>query len=157
MRISLQQLYDGGISDPRNPNLQKMFQMLGLGERAGSGFGKILRAWREQQWLIPLVSEKSDLEMTSFALPMVSLIPENVEKELREIAGNKYSELTELERIILVLAHQFGEVCNTDVQRYRQEHSREIGERLKHLVYKGCLERSGRGRGTNYTLVNTEA
>ncbi len=88
LRISLQQLYDGGISAPRNPNLQKMFQMLGLGERAGSGFGKILRAWREQQWLIPLVSEKSNLEMTSFALPMVSLIPENVEKELREIAGN---------------------------------------------------------------------
>lgn len=49
LRISLQQLYDGGISDPRNPNLQKMFQMLGLGEKAGSGFGKILRAWTEQQ------------------------------------------------------------------------------------------------------------
>ncbi|WP_414754701.1 RNA-binding domain-containing protein [Anabaena sp. CCY 9910] len=157
LRISIQQLYDGGISDPRNPNLQKMFQMLGLGERAGSGFGKILRAWKEQQWLIPLVSEKLDLEMTSFTLPMVSLIPENVERELKEIIGNNYSELTELERIILVLAHQFGEICNTDIQRYREEHPREIGDRLKHLVYKGCLERSGRGRGTNYTLTNKEA
>lgn len=38
LRISVQQLYQGGISDPRNPNLQKMFQMLGLGEKAGSGF-----------------------------------------------------------------------------------------------------------------------
>ncbi|MBW4632883.1 MAG: putative DNA binding domain-containing protein [Iphinoe sp. HA4291-MV1] len=157
LRISLQQLYDGGVSDPRNPNLQKMFQMLGLGERAGSGFGKILRAWKEQQWLIPLVSEKLELEMTSIALPTMSLIPENVEKELREIVGDDYSELTELERIILVLAHQFGEVCNTDIQRYRQEHPRDIGECLKHLVYKGCLESSGRGRGTNNTLANTEA
>lgn len=78
LRISIQQLYDGGISDPRNPNLQKMFQMLGLGEKAGSGFGKILRAWNEQEWFRPLVSEKLELEMTSVALPMVSLIPEDV-------------------------------------------------------------------------------
>ncbi len=154
LRISLQQLYEGGISDPRNPNLQKMFQMLGLGEKAGSGFGKILRAWKEQQWFYPLVSEKLDLEMTSVALPMVSLIPENVEKELREIVGDNYCELTELDCIILVLAHQFGDICNTDIQLYRWEHPRDIGECLKRLVIKGWLERTGRGRGTYYSLVN---
>ncbi|MEY3222287.1 MAG: hypothetical protein RLZZ203_1143 [Cyanobacteriota bacterium] len=156
LRISLQQLYEGGISDPRNPNLQKMFQMLGLGEKAGSGFGKILRAWKEQQWFIPLVSENLELEMTSVALPMVSLIPENIEKDLREIVGDNYCDLTELDRIILVLAHQFGDICNTDIQCYRREHPRDIGECLKHLVNNGWLERSGRGRGTNYTLVHKE-
>ncbi|MFP4101852.1 ATP-binding protein, partial [Coleofasciculus sp.] len=87
LRIPLQRLYEGGVSDARNPNLQKMFQMLGLGEKAGSGFQKILRAWREQQWLIPFVSEKLDLEVTSVALPMVSLIPQDVEIELKEIVG----------------------------------------------------------------------
>jgi len=46
LRITIQELYGGGITDPRNPNLQKMFQMLGLGETAGSGFQKILRAWK---------------------------------------------------------------------------------------------------------------
>ena len=154
LRISIQQLYDGGISDPRNPNLQKMFQMLGLGEKAGSGFGKILRAWKEQQWFIPLVSEKLELEMTSVALPMLSLIPENVEKELREIVGDNYCELTELDRIILVLAHQFGNICITDIQVYRQEHPRDIGECLKRHVKNGWLEQSGRGRGTYYALPN---
>ncbi len=154
LRISLQQLYDGGISDARNPNLQKMFQMLGLGDKAGSGFGKILRAWKEQQWIIPLVSEKLELEMTSVALPMVSFIPENIEKELREIVGDNYCELTELDRIILVLAHQFGDICNTDIQVYRREHPRDIGECLKRLVNKGWLQSSGRGRGTHYILVN---
>ncbi len=156
LRISLEQLYDGGISEPRNPNLQKMFQMLGLGEKAGSGFKKILRAWGEQQWFKPLVSEKLELEITTVALPMMSLIPENVEKELREIVGDNYSELTELDRIILVLAHQFGKISNTDIQCYRQEHPRDIGECLKQLVNHGWLESSGRGRGTNYSLSNRE-
>jgi len=38
--------------------------------------------WKEQQWLIPLVSENLELEMTSITLLMVSLIPENVERDL---------------------------------------------------------------------------
>ncbi|MBC1239998.1 putative DNA binding domain-containing protein [Nostoc sp. 2RC] len=156
LRISPQQLYEGGVSDARNPNLQKMFQMLGLGEKAGSGFGKILRAWKEQQWFYPFVSEKLELELTSITLPMVSLIPEQVERELKEIVGDHYRELTELERIILVLAHRFGDICNTDVQYYRHEHPRDIGECLKRLVDKGCLERSGRGRGAHYALSNTQ-
>ena len=67
-----------------------------------------------------------------------------------------HCELTELDRIILVLAHQFGDVYNTDVQVYSGEHPRDIGECLKRLVSKGWLERSGRGRGTHYTLANQE-
>ncbi|WP_051055825.1 RNA-binding domain-containing protein [Allocoleopsis franciscana] len=157
LRIPLQRLYEGGYTDPRNPNLQRMFQMLGLGEKAGSGFQKILRAWREQQWFRPLVSEKLDLDMTLVVLPMVSLIPENVEKELREIVGNdSYCSLTELDRIVLVLAHRLGEITNTDIQCYRQEHPREIGECLKRLVRNGWLQQSGRGRGTHYNLPNQE-
>jgi ATP-dependent DNA helicase RecG len=154
LRILLQRLYEGGVSDARNPNLQKMFQMLGLGEKAGSGFEKILRAWREQQWLIPLVSEKLDLEVTSVDLPMLSLIPEDVERELKEIVGDDYFNLTEIDRIVLVLAHRSGEINNMGVQRYTQEHPREIGECLKRLVNKGWLEQFGRGRGTHYTLPN---
>jgi ATP-dependent DNA helicase RecG len=156
LRISLQQLYDGGISDPRNPNLQKMFQMLGLSEKAGSGFGKILRAWKEQQWFTPLVSEKLDLDMTLVALPMISLIPENVEKELKEIVGDNYCGLTELDRVVLVMAHQLGDICNADIQLFSSEHPRDIGECLKRLVNKGWLERSGHGRGTHYALINRQ-
>lgn len=128
--------------------------MLGLGEKAGSGFGKIIRAWREQQWFIPLVLEKLDVESTSLFLRMVSFVPENVEKELKKIVGNNYSNLTELERIILVITHKFGAVSNTDIQRYRKEHPTDIGRCLKRLVDNGYLEKSGEGKGTRYNLPN---
>ena len=156
LRIPLELIYEGGVSDPRNPNLQKMFQMLGLGEKAGSGFGKILRAWKEQQWLFPLVSEKLEVEMTSVALPMISLIPENVAKELKEIVGEHYCELAELDRIVLIAAHRFEAISNGDIQRYRKEHPIEIGDCLKRLVKKGYLKQSGRGRGTQYKLAEKE-
>jgi ATP-dependent DNA helicase RecG len=156
LRIPLQRLYDGGVSDPRNPNLQKMFQMLGLGEKAGSGFQKILRAWREQEWIMPLVSEKLDLDVTAVALPMISMIPAQVEKELKGLVGDAYPSLTELDRITLVLAHRFGDISNSDIRHYRKDHPREIGDRLKFLVERGWLMKTGHGRGSRYRLSRGE-
>ncbi len=152
LRISLHQLYAGGVSDPRNPSMLKMFQLLGLGEKSGSGMPKILRAWHEQSWLTPLVSENLDLEMTLMTLPIISMIPEEVDKEIKEIVGDAYSYLPELDRIILVLAHRFEKIGNADIKLHRNEHPREIGERLKYLVQQGFLKSSGHGRGTHYSL-----
>jgi len=150
LRIPREALYQGGVSDPRNPNVQKMFQMLGLGEKAGSGFQKILRAWREQHWMIPLVAENPALEMTRVWLPLASMIPGDVEQELRAIVGDAYRGLDELGRVILMLAHRFDEIGNADIQPYRAEHPREIGVRLKQFVEAGWLEKDGHGRGTRY-------
>lgn len=150
LRIPREALYQGGVSDPRNPNVQKMFQMLGLGEKAGSGFQKILRAWREQHWMIPLVAENPALEMTRVWLPLASMIPSDVEQELRGIVGDAYQGLDELGRVILMLAHRFDEIGNADIQPYRAEHPREIGVRLKQFVEAGWLEKDGHGRGTRY-------
>ncbi len=158
LRIPRSVLYQGGVTDPRNPNLQKMFQMLGLGEKAGSGFQKILRAWREQHWIMPLVSEHSGLEMTRVWLPVASMIPETVEEALRTVVGDRYSSLTELDRIILMLAHRFGKISNSDIQPYRREHPKEIGDRLKYAVSQGWLDKSGSaGRGTRYSLPSKAA
>jgi ATP-dependent DNA helicase RecG len=150
LRISQDQLYQGGITDPRNPNLLKMFQMLGLVERAGSGFQKILRAWREQYWGSPLVAENFQLELTAIQLPIVSMIPESVEQELRQVVGKDYQMLNELERTILMLAHHFGKIGNKDIQRYRPEHSRDIGDLLRKFVASGWLTKEGKGSGSRY-------
>ncbi|WP_031434340.1 RNA-binding domain-containing protein [Methylomarinum vadi] len=152
LRISLIQLYEGGISDPRNPTILKMFQLLGLGEKSGSGMPKILRAWREQSWLKPLVSENLDLDMTQMTLPLISLIPDEIDREIKNIVGSTYNHLSEFDRFILVLAHRFDSISNADIKLHREEHPREIGERLKYLVQQGLLKSSGHGRGTRYSL-----
>jgi ATP-dependent DNA helicase RecG len=77
-------------------------------------------------------------------------------RELRAIVGNEYNQLTELERIVLVLAHRFGEVTNENIQHYRHEHPREIGECLRGLTQKGWLKSSGHGKGTRYQLGGRE-
>ena len=39
----------GGVSDPRNKNVLKMFNLIGIGERVGSGALDIFEVWREEK------------------------------------------------------------------------------------------------------------
>lgn len=49
LRITREEALRGGISDPRNENIFKMFNLLGIGERAGSGLENIQLAWKEEE------------------------------------------------------------------------------------------------------------
>ena len=48
----------GGESDPRNKALMKMFNLINIGERAGSGVPDIFRVWEEQGWKEPVIEER---------------------------------------------------------------------------------------------------
>ncbi len=152
LRITISQLYQGGVTDPRNPYIQKIFQFLGLGEKAGSGFEKILRAWKEQEWFRPLVYEKYDSDLTFVVLPMLSMIPKQVNESLIKLIGSEYHKTDELQRLILVLAHQFAPINNNEISAYSTKHPTDVGEELKQMVKKGWLISEGKGRGMRYSL-----
>ena len=52
------QMLKGGISQPRNKVLFKMFNLIGLGEHAGSGVPDIYHAWKEAGLDEPIVEER---------------------------------------------------------------------------------------------------
>lgn len=54
----------GGVSDPRNSVLLKLFSFLDLGERAGSGVPKIVDALKETFGTKPVYSEKYSPDRT---------------------------------------------------------------------------------------------
>jgi len=152
LRITIAQLYQGGVTDPRNPYIQKIFQFLGLGEKAGSGFEKILRAWKEQEWFRPLVYEKYDSDLTFVVLPMLSMVPEHINAELLQVIGDDYHTTDELQRLILILAHQFAPISNSEITAYSTKHPRDVGEELQQMIKKGWLVSEGKGRGMKYRL-----
>src|SRR5690606_34976494 len=53
--VSKYQYYSGGISECRNPNLQKMFMMMGSAEKAGSGVNQIMSGWEYAHWRRPYI------------------------------------------------------------------------------------------------------
>ena len=56
--VGKQQMLRGGESEPRNGNLMKMFNLIGYGERAGSGVPDIYATWEEAGYAEPVVEEK---------------------------------------------------------------------------------------------------
>lgn len=68
IRIGKKQMLLGGISDPRNKNLMKMFNLLGIGERAGGGIPDIYQVWADQGWNSPVVEEFYNPDRTRLSL-----------------------------------------------------------------------------------------
>lgn len=89
MRLPLEDALRGGLSDCRNRNLQKMFQLIGYGEQAGSGIPRIYRSWSKQLWRSPDLFENLDPEYTQLTMHMVSLLPQETLYELDQRLDRK--------------------------------------------------------------------
>ena len=93
-RLPREEVLRGGSSDCRNRTLQKMFQLLGLAEQAGSGIPKIYYGWDWQDWKRPELEEKIDVNQTVLALRMSSLYPDEAVAAAQKSVGNRYKNLT---------------------------------------------------------------
>ena len=72
-RIDLDEAINGGISDPRNSGLIKMFSLINIGERAGSGLPMIFKAWTGTDFAMPDITEKENPDRVCLILPVESL------------------------------------------------------------------------------------
>ena len=152
LRISIEEALKGGVSDPRNPNLFKMFFLIGIGERAGSGLENIQLAWKEQNWRNPDLVEKFQPDRIALVLRTVSLLPQESIDMLKDTLKEAYEELSRNEILALVTAHQEGQLTNSRLQILSQKHSGEVGKILTSLVDKGMLISDGQRRGMRYFL-----
>ena len=73
IRTGKNQMLKGGISDPRNKALMKMFNMIGIGERAGSGVPDIYSVWESHGWIEPQVIEEYSPDRTILKLSFIGI------------------------------------------------------------------------------------
>lgn len=156
LRLPVQQVERGGISDCRNRHLQQMFQMIGEGEKAGSGYSEILTTWQRHHWQRPLIRESETHEETILELPTVSLLPPETVAELERRLGAAFQHLDEVERIAMASALLEGEVSHGRLRELSSEHPRDLTIKLQGLVRRGLLLPAGVGRYMTYHLP-TEA
>lgn len=89
----------GGISDSRNKALMKMFNMIGIGERAGSGVPDIYSVWESQGWVEPQVIEEYSPDRTILKLSFVSI--ESI-KASQKSDRKKVTEKTQMQKEIIL-------------------------------------------------------
>ncbi|ENK0838849.1 putative DNA binding domain-containing protein [Clostridium botulinum] len=152
LRITREEALKGGISDPRNQNIFKMFNLLGIGERAGSGLENIQLAWKEQQWIAPDLEESYGPDRIILTLRTVSMLPKESVDLLKAILKEEYIKLSKDEVMALVTAAQEEYVTNNRLQQLLDTHAINSNKILSTLVDKGYLKADGIGRGTKYYL-----
>ena len=152
LKLPVKAIYEGGHSVARNPKLQNMFRMIGLGDNIGSGFPTILSAWGEENWRQPDLYNDQELHQVDLKLWMVSLMPIECTSYLNEFFGAAYQNLRAEEQIILATAYLEEKVSNTRLQSVLGMHSIDVGRLLANLVDLKMLNVERRGRWTTYQI-----
>ncbi|ECE6872162.1 AAA family ATPase, partial [Salmonella enterica subsp. houtenae] len=104
MRLPLEDVIAGGVSDCRNRLLHQMFLLIGLGEKAGSGMPKIFSGWKSANWRTPKLWEKTFPAQTLLELSTASLIPQHVLDDLHQRFGETFDQLDDFEQVIVATA-----------------------------------------------------
>lgn len=71
-RIDIDVAKSGGVSDPRNSALIKMFNLIDIGERAGSGIPNFLAVWEKLGFGEPEMHESFEPERITIKFPLPS-------------------------------------------------------------------------------------
>ena len=146
-RIEVDAAKSGGVSDPRNGTMLKMFNLIDIGERSGSGIPLIFGVWREQGWAMPSVTEQIEPERT-----MLSLVFEKASDKKQAI---KTSDTTIYSRqkhsVIEYLTREIQADCKTiaDLLEISSPRARAV---LTKMVKEEIIITEGGNRNRTYKL-----
>ena len=112
IRTGKKQMLRGGISDPRNKTLMKMFNMIGIGERAGSGIPDIYQVWENEGWPMPVVEESYNPDRTRLSLEF------SKKQAIKTSDKNKLRKTQEKEELIREYLRQNGLSKTSEIAEY---------------------------------------
>ena len=149
-RIEIDTAKSGGVSDPRNGTMLKMFNLIDIGERAGSGIPNIFRVWHELGWTAPVISENFDPDRI-----MLSLI-------FKKSDDKKATIKSDDKKVTIKSARQKNEIItyltdhvsakNIDIAELLGVKSTRVKQLLKELLDEGVVVAEGSNKNRVYKL-----
>lgn len=153
LRITIEQVYQGGVSDVRNPYIQRIFQFIGLGEKAGTGFVKILRAWNEQSWMKPQVSEDATMDTTSVKLVYKVNSPKEPKSDLeKDLEKDLILQLNQNQLKIIEFISNNSKITQALLSKKIGINEKNIRNNIKKLKDLGILKRIGSPKGGHWEV-----
>ena len=176
LRISTDDAIAGGFSDPRNATLLKMFNLLNVGDRAGTGLATIYSVWKHEGWLKPRLEEQFNPDRTVLSLVLaehdVNVSDNSIENVSDSVANDLVNEketaigsdraaidsdraainIVDRETAIVSFITQKGTGKNSDIAKLLGLSSQRTREILSDMVIKGLIKKHGIKRHTYYTV-----
>ncbi|MDD3416692.1 MAG: ATP-binding protein [Lachnospiraceae bacterium] len=158
IRTGKTQMRKGGESDPRNKALMKMFNMINIGERAGSGVPNIFNVWEDEGWVEPVIEERFDPDRTVLTLEFVNKT--EIKKATEKSAEKKATEKSDRKKVTKKTQEQYDIILNfmddgnwykavdlVDELGVKETRTKEL---LRALVKLDLLEDDGATKGKKY-------
>ncbi len=147
-RVDVESAKTGGISDPRNGALTKMFKLLDIGEGSGSGIPNIFKVWKEQGLPSPIISEEFEPDRINFILPMNDSSYKKGAKSTEEASAVRSVKTA------LIIEYLTKKISATDVEIsiYTELKLSRTREYLNEMLKKQIIETVGLGRRKKYKL-----
>ena len=157
IRTGKAQMLKGGISDPRNKVLMKMFNLIGIGERDGSGVPDIYSVWEQQGWKQPEVIEEYGPDRTILKLSLIKKVAiKNGDKKVAIKSGDKkkITKRTE-QQLEYILEHmapnqEYKTSELSEVIGLKESRTRML---LNELAMSGRIAVSGKNKGRRYKRI----
>lgn len=153
VRTGKKQMRLGGESDPRNKALMKMFNLINIGERAGSGVPNIFNVWEDEGWEEPVIEERFDPDRTILSLSFFKKVSEkSVSKKVTEKSDSKKVTVKTQAHYDMILSFMKDDVWYkaselVDVLGVRETRTKAL---LRALVEDGLLVDNGTIKGRKY-------
>lgn len=152
LKIPAENIFEGGHTAARNPKIQMMFRMIGLCDNIGSGFPMILKVWEENDWRKPDFYDDLDLRTVELRLWTCEAIPAEIEAILIQFFGNKFSILSDSEKIILSSAYMEDKVGIKRLRAALHADTGEIQDMLTRLTEQEFLVQIRQSNRISYEI-----
>ena len=156
IRTGKDQMLKGGISDPRNKALMKMFNIIGIGERAGSGVPDIYDVWKTQGWETPVVEEQYNPDRTILTLSFVQVGNMENQEDLK-YQGDTLNDTLEqndtLETSILEQIKKNPRSKQIELAEITGSSIATIKRTMKKMTEQGIIQREGGKRNGIWIIV----
>ena len=144
LRLPIEQIYEGGNSKARNPRIQNMLRMVGFGENIGSGFPKIIAAWKETGWGEPELKNKIEVDEVELVLP--------VSATANGIKDSQKSSQKSSQKII-ELIQENPNVTTSEMAEKIGVTRRAIAKITGALQTEGIIRRVGPDKGGHWEII----
>lgn len=144
-----------GVSQSRNPRLADVFYRMQLIESFGTGIGKILRLYSEEEKQPKFDSAKGAFRVILPNCNEDCLLPDISGRNTSSFLGEEMMPIADPKAAIYQFAKKRGVVRRRDVERLIGSKSTKAFILLRELCDEGKLYMVGKGRGSYYKPIAT--
>ena len=157
-RIEISAAKCGGISDPRNAVMLKMFNLIDIGERAGSGIPNIYSVWNREGFVEPEIVELFEPERICLILRTEkvhnkkSAINVGDKKSAINVGDKKSAIKTETKKQIINYLTEHAEAGSREISEYVGLRQSRVRDYLNELINEKIIASEGANRNRIYRL-----